>query len=366
MAETTEKVTARYPAAVRLVSTENLERKEWEVARMGGLGGSDIAPVLGISKWSTALKIWRGKVWPEERERVETASTEWGTRLEPVIREAFKAKHPDFKVEQVKAILASREAAWARANVDGIVREPDGNWGILEIKTANAFSGAPDWVDGPPSYYQTQVDWYCLVTGLRFVWVVVLIGGQDYREYRFDVSEERLEWLAGATSEFWELVEGARAAVAAGEPREAVLAKWAPKAGAMDAEEVAELYGVRQGAQPTDLAEDGTAELQAEAYAILQELRAAKEKRGELKTQAEPLLAEIKEVEAKVEEIRNRLQQLANGAPAARFGSQPLYELTLKKGRASFKPTKLKEAYPAIYEELADKAADTWEPKWAI
>ena len=41
-----------------LVSTENLSNEEWLRWRQKGIGGSDVAPILGISKWFSAIDIW--------------------------------------------------------------------------------------------------------------------------------------------------------------------------------------------------------------------------------------------------------------------------------------------------------------------
>ena len=62
-------------------------RAEWLKLRQIGIGGSDVAALLGISKWRTPLDVYRSKV--EEPEEVDNASMEWGRRLEPVIRQKY-------------------------------------------------------------------------------------------------------------------------------------------------------------------------------------------------------------------------------------------------------------------------------------
>ena len=44
-----------------LVSTENLSTEEWLRWRQKGIGGSDVAPILGISKWTSSIDIWLSK-----------------------------------------------------------------------------------------------------------------------------------------------------------------------------------------------------------------------------------------------------------------------------------------------------------------
>ena len=38
------------------------EHLEWLKARQTGIGGSDVAPILGISKWTTPLDVYNEKV----------------------------------------------------------------------------------------------------------------------------------------------------------------------------------------------------------------------------------------------------------------------------------------------------------------
>ena len=73
-----------------LVDTEGLSNEEWLKWRKKGLGGSDIAAILGISKWSSAIDIWLQKTNQKYDAVVENEAMTWGKILESVIREQFK------------------------------------------------------------------------------------------------------------------------------------------------------------------------------------------------------------------------------------------------------------------------------------
>ena len=73
-----------------LVKTDKLTNEEWLRWRQKGLGGSDIAPILGISKWSSAIDIWLSKTNQKHDEVVENEAMTWGKILEPVIRDRFR------------------------------------------------------------------------------------------------------------------------------------------------------------------------------------------------------------------------------------------------------------------------------------
>ena len=68
-----------------LACTSELPEKDWFELRKIGIGGSDIAGILGISKYNTPLSIYMTKV--TDVEQVENKHTKFGKRMEPVIRE---------------------------------------------------------------------------------------------------------------------------------------------------------------------------------------------------------------------------------------------------------------------------------------
>ena len=65
----------------------NEERTAWLNERRKGIGGSDVAAIIGLSPWTTPLDIYEQKLGialPSE----ETEAMYWGTALEPAIRQA--------------------------------------------------------------------------------------------------------------------------------------------------------------------------------------------------------------------------------------------------------------------------------------
>lgn len=157
---------------------------EWHELRATGIGGSEVAAVVGCSPWKSAFTLWAEKTKRIDRERVESEAAEWGTRLEAVIREKFAENHPELKVYEDKSSWANADRPWQLANVDGFYEDAVGNRGILEVKTA---AYEDDWKDGAgnwtvPEYYKTQVQWYLQTFGFDHAWVVVLFAGRKYVE----------------------------------------------------------------------------------------------------------------------------------------------------------------------------------------
>ena len=56
-------------------------------ARRHGLGGSDVAAVLGLDPWRSPLDVYVDKV--EGSQRTENAPMQWGNRLEAPIADAY-------------------------------------------------------------------------------------------------------------------------------------------------------------------------------------------------------------------------------------------------------------------------------------
>ena len=177
-----------------------MDRNEWLRQRQTGIGGSDVAAIIGISKWRTALDVYNSKIG--DVEDVDNVSMEWGRRLEPVIRQAYADK-TGRTVDIPVDMFRSTEHPFMVANVDGLCEDR-----VVEIKTART---SQDWgdegTDKIPDYYLTQVQHYMTVTGKKLCDVAVLIGASDFRIYTVKHDPELEALIVQAEEEFWKHVE---------------------------------------------------------------------------------------------------------------------------------------------------------------
>lgn len=174
----------------------------WRKYRTTGLGGSDIAAIMGISPFRTPLDVWlekTGRQLPEDISSNEAVY--WGTVNEANVADRYARDHPGCKVRRINATLVGKED-WQRANLDRMVIGPDGRPSVLEIKTASAYK-SEQWDAGVPAYYLTQVVWYLAITGWDMAHVAVLIGGNDYREFDIPRDEEDVRAVMDAAATFW-------------------------------------------------------------------------------------------------------------------------------------------------------------------
>lgn len=185
------------------VIDETTARADWLEARRTGIGGSDVAAILGLSRWSTPLDVYLQK-------RGETPSTpdnnamRWGRYLEPAVRQAY-ADETGRVVRVPEAMLRHPRHEFMVANIDGFSGDREaGDLRLFEAKTARV---ATDWgepgTDEIPQAYMLQVQHYMIVTAAPVTDVAVLIGGSDFRIYEVPADRELQDMLIEAEAEFW-------------------------------------------------------------------------------------------------------------------------------------------------------------------
>lgn len=173
----------------------------WHEQRMTGIGGSDVAAILGLSKWNTPRGVWEQKVGIAQPVEDNPAMF-WGRTLEPVVRQHY-SDQTGREVRIPTDLLRSPQYTFMIANVDGVTADRR----IVEIKTAR---DGRDWgepgTDEIPIYYICQVQHYMAVTGFDVADVAVLIGGSDFRLYEIHADVEFQSLMVEKEAEFWECV----------------------------------------------------------------------------------------------------------------------------------------------------------------
>jgi putative phage-type endonuclease len=159
--------------------------QEWHDLRNepGVIGGSDIAACAGLSQWTSAITLWAKKTGQIPDEITPNMSMKLGTILESPILNLFADEHPELEIYET-GTWANKENPWARSNPDGLYKDADGNWGIVEVKFSR------DYWSGVPQSYRAQVLWYMKVFGIKQAKLVAL-AGSSYME--FDIEWDEFE-----------------------------------------------------------------------------------------------------------------------------------------------------------------------------
>lgn len=172
--------------------------EEWHELRAGGIGGSEIGTILGLNRWDSPYSLWAKKTGKIER-TPQNDAMEWGHRLEPVILDKFEDNHPDLIVHRDMGTWHHPERPWQRSNPDALFEDSEGNFGIIEVKTAMY---EEDWKDGIPRQYEAQVQWYLDTFGYSKAYIVALFHGNKYGEWEVTASPLQQSVLVEAAEQF--------------------------------------------------------------------------------------------------------------------------------------------------------------------
>ena len=155
---------------------------EWLELRSGtNIGGSDVGAALGLSAWTSPFTLWAKKSGRISDHVEPNEAMFWGTTLEPVIIDVFEQRHPDLKIFRDAGTYANNVRPWQIANPDAVYQDAQGEWGIIEVKTAR-FPDGWDAKNGVmPPHYRAQVLWYLQTFGFKQAKVVALIGGSNFQ-----------------------------------------------------------------------------------------------------------------------------------------------------------------------------------------
>lgn len=178
---------------------EMQNREAWLAMRNKGIGGSEAACIIGMSKWKSPFQLWlekTGQVEPEDISDKECVY--WGNVFEQAVADRFCIETG--KKVRRQGMLQDELYPFMFANVDRwVVGENAG----LECKTTNAFN-KDEWEgDNIPDAYYCQCQWYMMVTGADKWYIACLIGGNSFVWKEVPRNEETITALRDAAIIFW-------------------------------------------------------------------------------------------------------------------------------------------------------------------
>lgn len=292
---------------------------EWLRARKTILGASEVACVLGLSRYKSRLGIYLDKLTDQISDDMSEWQ-EWGHRLEDAIAK-WVADSQGLTVLPSPGLLQSTEYEWLGATPDRVTDKGE----PVELKTSDRFM-ADDWADGPPANYVIQVLVQMIVLGARRGYLAVLHGGNRPEFHVIEWDQVVVDQIISITGEFW---------------RGNVLAKVAPEP--VTAAEAALAFP-----NPTDVPIEGGEPLYEAwgAYGLMQ--------------------AELKDLEERLDAMKLEFQKamgeeatsLTYADPMAR---EPLVLFTWKKrkGATRLDGKQLQADLPDLYAEYLVTGNDT-------
>ncbi|MEG2267844.1 MAG: YqaJ viral recombinase family protein, partial [Acinetobacter sp.] len=124
------------------VASPEKDKAEWLLERRAGIGGSEVAAIMGENHWNSPRQIWMSKMGVfDEKPATQSEPAHWGNLLENIVAKEWgnRTKHAWV---HIPIILQDDERPWLLANIDGFTLSDDSELvtGILEIKTTSAFN----------------------------------------------------------------------------------------------------------------------------------------------------------------------------------------------------------------------------------
>lgn len=172
---------------------------DWDTLRQKRIGGSDVGAILGVNPYKSIIDVYIDKT--EGSTFKGNNATHWGHMLESTIIKEFASRHKELQVFDAPFSIVDN---FLIANLDAVLRDKEnGNFGVLEIKTTSLWNKKEWEEDTIPQSYYAQVQHYLMLSGYKFAYVAVLIGGQEYKEFKVERSEEDIALIREKATEFY-------------------------------------------------------------------------------------------------------------------------------------------------------------------
>lgn len=235
------------------------------------VGASEVAALFDASPYLTHFELYHRKAGtiatPDfmadgaaNNERIEA-----GIRLEPAIIDWACDKWGYLDCDTPRNLS---NGAGLGGHPDKFVHCPQRGDGVLEIKTAD-WLVAKKWGDEPPLHYLLQAQVYAGLAGVKWVDVVVLVGGNDLRRFTYEFRPSLFAEIEARVTAFWQSIR-------AGDPPKPDFAR--------DGDTLAQVLG-EPADEVADLRRDNEADhLAVEWLAAKADVKAAETRAEEAKT----------------------------------------------------------------------------------
>lgn len=169
-------------------------------SRPFGIGGSDVAAILGLSPYKSAVELWSELVSRQPSQQRDMLHLRFGQFAESFVASEYERQTGLTTISRPGTIF-HRQHGYMFGHIDRFVLQGKGGQAVdvqgikiddlgplrvLECKTASAFSrsgwGEPG-TDRVPAQYLVQCAWYMALTGCEVADLAALIGNSELRVY---------------------------------------------------------------------------------------------------------------------------------------------------------------------------------------
>jgi len=179
-----------------------MSQKQFLLDRQKGIGGSDVAAIMGITTWKTPLDIYLAKTMPipsdEDFEAIaDKPKLERGRRCKKYILEEYTDR--TFQTLTPGRLVRHPRYPFLQGHVDAFVKSYEDI--LVEPKSVG---GSPStWNNEIPLYYKAQVAHYAMITNCERVDVPVLFDRWQYACFTYYRDPEFEDQVLEACRTFW-------------------------------------------------------------------------------------------------------------------------------------------------------------------
>lgn len=168
----------------------------WRDARLDGIGGSDIAAIMGLTTYEREYGVWLTKIGARPPVD-ETPIMTRGRYAELMLSQWFADE---------TGIGLRRTGTWAVEHDEHLRCNPDrftSDGGGCEMKAPDTDDWAESWKYGPAIHAVTQSKWCMAVTGAPHWWVIADGGRSGLRYWRIERDDAELDAMVKFVDAWW-------------------------------------------------------------------------------------------------------------------------------------------------------------------
>ena len=193
--------------------------QEWLDFRRKGIGASEAASVLGLSRWMSNVELWDLKVgYTNAQDISNNPAVAYGNNAENLLFKLFALQYKDRYITKSNKNVVYVKDGFQFASLDGeLINIQSGKSGNYEGKTViiNSSLTWDDWRDRIPTNYYIQLLHQLLVTGWDFSVINTEFRWTDKngeiatecRRYLLNANDEQvkddMKYLDDAEYDFW-------------------------------------------------------------------------------------------------------------------------------------------------------------------
>lgn len=169
--------------------------------------GKDLGAILGLNNFRTELDVYIEKTAEDVLEETESEFSYWERvfRDRNILSEEY-VKRTGFKLVKSGKLIRYSQYPYMACKLDHVAFDNEGNSHIVQFKISNQLNlhiWGEEWTDQIPEIYLYEVAYNAAIVGASRVDIAVLIGGQDFRIYRYISDLVMEDKLIRVAKKFW-------------------------------------------------------------------------------------------------------------------------------------------------------------------